>query len=204
MQILSVSDYVDNNLLEQKDFLPSHPDLILACGDLPPEYLTNLRSFYEVPLLYVEGNHDIRHTTSPPVGCTNIHGRIVLEQGLHIMGMSGSRWYNGGIHQYHEKEMKKNIRRMWFQLLQHKTDIIITHSPPRLIHDQEDPCHKGFRSFRNLIAKKKPAWFIHGHIHKIFKEPAERISTFFETRVVNSYGFFFFENELVEKETTGR
>ena len=194
MRILSVSDYVDNKLLERKDFLPSSPDLILACGDLPPEYLTNLRSFYEVPLLYIEGNHDIRHATSPPVGCTNIHSRIVLEQGLQIMGLSGSRWYNGGVHQYHEKEMRKIIRRMWFQLLQHKVDIVITHSSPRFLHDMEDPCHKGFKCFRNLIEGRKPAWLIHGHIHKIFKDPAERISIFCETRVVNSYGFFFFEN----------
>jgi Icc-related predicted phosphoesterase len=204
MQILSVSDYVDNNLLERKNFLPSPPDLILACGDLPPEYLTDLRSFYEVPLLYVEGNHDIRHSTSPPVGCTNIHGRVVQEQGLRIMGLSGSRWYNGGSNQYHEKEMKKIIRMMWLQLLQHKLDIIITHSPPRRVHDMEDPCHKGFKCFRSLIEKKKPACFIHGHIHKIFKNSAERINIFQETRVINSYGFFFFENGLVEKKTAGK
>lgn len=202
MRILSVSDYVDNALLTRGDALPSPPDLILACGDLPPEYLTDLRSFYEVPLLYIEGNHDIRYRDSPPVGCTNIHAQVITEQGLRIAGFSGSRWYNGGQHQYHEGEMKRIILGKWFQLLPTwKPDIIISHAPPRLIHDREDPCHKGFKSFRTLIEKKKPAWFIHGHIHKIFNNSAERITSFCETKVVNSYGFFFFETELVEKET---
>ncbi len=205
MRILSVSDYVDNRLIEQRDALPAPPDLILSCGDLPPEYLTSLRSFYEVPLLYIEGNHDIRYKDSPPVGCTNIHTRIVLEQGLRIMGFSGSRWYNGGVHQYHEKEMKKLIRRKWFQLLQEsKVDIIISHAPPRFINDCEDPCHKGFKSFRRLIKKKKPTWFIHGHIHQLFNDRTQRISRFCETEVINSYGSFFFETELVEKEAAGQ
>ena len=202
MRILSVSDYVEKALLVRGDTLPSPPDLILACGDLPPEYLTDLRAFYEVPLLYIEGNHDIRYRDSPPVGCSNIHAKVVTEQGLRIAGFSGSRWYNGGEHQYHESEMKRCILGKWFQLLPAwKLDIIISHAPPRFIHDREDPCHKGFKSFRTLIEKRQPTWFIHGHIHKLFKDPAERITPFCETKVVNSYGFFFFETELVAKET---
>jgi Icc-related predicted phosphoesterase len=193
---------VDNALLTRGDAISSRPDLILACGDLPPEYLTDLRSFYEVPLFYIEGNHDIRYRDSPPVGCANIHAQVVTEQGLRIAGFSGSRWYNGGKNQCHENEMKKIIFGKWFQLLSTwKPDIIISHAPPRFIHDREDPCHKGFKSFRTLIEKKKPAWFIHGHIHTLFNESAERITTFCETKVVNSYGFFFFETELVVKET---
>jgi Icc-related predicted phosphoesterase len=206
MKILSVSDKVEKQLLVQNSsYLPAKPDLILACGDLPPEYLTELREFYGVPLYFIEGNHDIRYHESPPIGCTNIHAKIVKEQGIRIMGFSGSRWYNGGINQYTEQEMKKNIRRLWFQLLQStKVDIIISHAPPRFIHDKDDPCHKGFRSFVSLIEKQKPAWFIHGHIHAFFNDPAERITQVCETQVLNSYGFFFFETELVEEKTDGQ
>ncbi len=118
------------------------------------------------------------------------------------MGLSGSRWYNGGINQYTEAEMKKTIRSLWFQLLQsRRVDIVISHAPPRFINDREDPCHKGFRSFTTLIEKQKPSWFIHGHIHALFHSPAERITHVCETQVINSYGFFFFETELVEAET---
>jgi uncharacterized protein len=206
MKILSVSDKVEKQLLVQGgNCLPARPDLILACGDLPPEYLTELREFYSVPLYFIEGNHDIRYQQSPPIGCTNIHAKIVTEQGIRIMGFSGSRWYNGGINQYTEPEMKKIVRSLWFQLLQcHKVDIIISHAPPRFIHDKDDPCHKGFRSFGSLIVKQKPAWFIHGHIHAFFNDPAERITQVCKTQVLNSYGFFFFETELVEEKTEGQ
>jgi predicted phosphodiesterase len=33
-------------------------DLIVSCGDLPPEYLEYVVSVLNVPLLYVPGNHD--------------------------------------------------------------------------------------------------------------------------------------------------
>lgn len=206
MKILTVSDRVEPKLLEKTEgCLPADPDIILACGDLPPEYLTQLREFYEVPLYFIEGNHDIRYRDSPPVGCSNIHAKIIKEQGLHIMGLSGSRWYNGGVNQYSEAEMKKTIRSLWFQLLLfRRIDIVITHAPPRFIHDKEDPCHKGFRSFVSLIEKQKPAWFIHGHIHTLFNSPAERIIQVCETQVINSYGFFFFETELVETKTKSK
>jgi uncharacterized protein len=200
MKILTVSDRVEHKLLEHGEkCLPANPDIILACGDLPPEYLTELREFYAAPLYFIEGNHDIRYRDSPPVGCSNIHAKIITEQGLRILGFSGSRWYNGGSNQYTEVEMKKIIRSLWCQLLlSRKVDIIMTHAPPRFIHDREDPCHKGFRSFVSIIEKQKPARFIHGHIHALFNSPAERISTICETQVINSYGFFFFETELVE------
>jgi len=186
-------------LIKAENCLPEKPDIILACGDLPPEYLSDLRNFYAVPLFFVEGNHDLRYDESPPIGCTNLHARLITEQGLNIVGFSGSRWYNGGINQYTEPEMKKLVRSLWFQFLQHRNiDIIITHAPPRFIHDKEDPCHKGFKNFIPLIKKQNPTWFIHGHIHTLFSESAERISTFCETKVINSYGFFFFETELVE------
>lgn len=203
MKILSVSDKVEKELLiPSPACLPAAPDCILACGDLPPEYLTRLRECHNVPLYYIEGNHDIRYHNSPPVGCTNIHAKIITEQGLKIMGLGGCRWYNGGLNQYSEAEMKKIVRSLWFKLLQFRTvDIIISHAPPRFIHDREDPCHKGFRSFASLIEKQQPAWFVHGHIHAFFNNPAERISRIRKTQVLNSYGFFFFETELVEKKT---
>ncbi len=203
MKILSVSDKVEQQLLSRTvNALPAPPDIILACGDLPPEYLSELRDIYNVPLYFVEGNHDIRHHKSPPIGCSNIHARIVTEQGHRIMGFSGCRWYNGGTNQYTEPEMKKIVRSLWFKLLQsNKVDIIITHAPPRFIHDKEDPCHKGFKSFIPLIEKQKPAWFIHGHIHALFNDATERITLVGETQVLNSYGFFFFDTEMVAGKT---
>ncbi len=195
MNILTVSDYIEQSL--------NHPgaaknmeqvDLILSCGDLPPEYLSHLRRTFNAPLFYVQGNHDIRYSSSPPEGCENIHARLVRFGSLRILGLEGSRWYSGGPHQYTEPEMKKTIRRLrpllWWR---RGVDIVLAHSPPRHVGDAEDPCHRGFKSFRWLIGKYAPTYFIHGHIHENFPDPADRVLTLGKTRVINSCGYHLLE-----------
>lgn len=194
MKILTVSDRVASELVSDNSPLPTGSiDLILGCGDLPPEYLRRLRARYDVPLFYVLGNHDIRHQVIPE-GCTDITGRIVQYNGFHLLGFSGSRWYNGNPNQYREKEMRAQLRRLWFQLWRlKKLDVIITHAPPRYIHDAEDRCHKGFRCYRTFIDRYQPRFFIHGHIHTFFKKPSDRISLVGQTEVINSYGYYIFK-----------
>ena len=195
MRILSVSDYVVSALCDNFE-VERFPriDLILSCGDLPPEYLSNLYTSFNVPLYYVRGNHDIRYDSKPPGGCIDLNARIIQFQGIKMLGLEGSRWYSGGPHQYTEKEMWKTIRslrpKIWWQ---RGIDIIITHAPPRYIHDAEDHCHRGFKSFRWLIDRYCPSYFIHGHIHAEFNDPAERITKINKTKVVNTYGYYLFE-----------
>ncbi len=191
MKILTVSDVVVPDLYKRFD-KKAFPDidLVMACGDLPPEYLTFLCHSFGGPLFYVRGNHDIRYNEKPPQGCTDIHGRIVKHQGLKIVGLGGSRWYNGGSNQYTEQEMKKYIRTLKFPLWWGRgVDIVITHASPRFIHDAEDPCHRGFRCFGTFIDKYRPAYFIHGHIHRDFDSPEERITRVNTTKVINTYGY---------------
>ncbi len=169
-------------------------DLILACGDLPPEYLTFLRSVFDVPLYYVAGNHDIRYRQRPPSGCTNLHARFIKTRGLKIIGFEGSRWYNGGNYQYTEAQMRRIVFRRLPVLWWHKRmDIILTHAPPRFIHDAEDPCHRGFKSYRGLITRFSPRYFIHGHIHEEFEDDAKRMTVIHNTKVINSYGHVVLE-----------
>ncbi|MEN8189272.1 MAG: metallophosphoesterase [Thermodesulfobacteriota bacterium] len=196
MKILTVSDRVCKELIDPpRKELPS-PELILSCGDLPPEYLSTLREKFQVPLYYILGNHDIRYDQSPPVGCTNLGFRLKNHHGLRFLGLSGSRWYNGGANQYGEKEMSFMLRRLWLTLLiNRRVDIMFSHTPPRHIGDREDPCHKGFRTFLKLIDKYRPLYFIHGHIHSHFKQAGDRIICHNQTRVINSYGYHFIEIE---------
>lgn len=197
IKVLSVSDAVDPTLYSLQE-MPRFADigLVLACGDLPPEYLTFLTHATGVPLYYVNGNHDIRNTTTPPPGCVNLHGRLVNFKGLNILGFDGSMWYNNGPYQYTEQQMRRMVRRLrpaiWWQ---GGLDVVITHAPPKGIHDERDLCHQGFESFRWLIRKYQPRYFIHGHIHKKFETPAERISVVGATRVINSYGHHILEIE---------
>jgi Icc-related predicted phosphoesterase len=195
MRILSVSDKVVHELYDRFDpELVQGVEAIFACGDLPPEYLTFLRNRVDAPLYYVLGNHDIRYGKTPPVGCTYIHRRIVRLGEYRVLGLSGSRWYNGGSNQYHEAEMARIIHRLWFKLrLGGGVDIILTHAPPRHIHDAEDRCHKGFKCFRRLLERYAPTWFIHGHIHAHFEGDHKRTTVINTTRVMNTYGFVLFE-----------
>ena len=194
MRILSVSDVVVPELVGADSPIDTGSiHLILGCGDLPPEYLVRLKAKYDVPLYYILGNHDIRHELVPQ-GCTNITGRIVDDGDYTFLGFSGSRWYNGNPNQYREREMRAQIRRLWFPLWRLKRlDVLVTHAPPRHIHDAEDRCHRGFSCYRDFIRRYKPRFFIHGHIHRFFNTPADRLSVVDGTKVMNSYGYHIFE-----------
>ncbi|MBF0229039.1 MAG: metallophosphoesterase [Desulfamplus sp.] len=195
MRILSISDVVVPSLYSEFDKKKFDPiDLVLSCGDLPPEYLSFILHSLNAPLYYVRGNHDIRYDLKPPMGCTDIHGKIVKFNQIKIIGFGGSRWYNGGMNQYTESQMRKFIRGVKFSIWWNRgVDIVITHSPPRHIHDAEDRCHRGFRSFCKFIDKYKPDYFIHGHIHRHFTCQEERITTVNKTKVINTYGYNIIE-----------
>lgn len=196
MKILCVADTVVKSLLESVDgsHLLAGIELILACGDLPPEYLSSLKHRYDVPLLYVLGNHDLRYGESPPQGCLNIHQKIVKIGGVRIIGFSGSRWYNGNINQYTEQQMARFIRKMRIPIWRNGgVNLVISHAPPRFVNDAEDPCHRGFRIFLQFIEKYRPAYFIHGHIHTLFENDSERLTRVQSTSVINSYGYHVLE-----------
>ena len=195
MKILSISDMVVPELSEQFDARQfDGVELVLSCGDLPPEYLASIHEQLGVPLYYVRGNHDIRYQNSPPVGCVDIHQRRITFKGHRIMGLEGSRWYNGGPIQYRDYQMRQKIWSMtpelWFK---GGVDIVITHAPPRHIHDAEDRCHRGFNSFLTLINRFKPRYFIHGHIHTHITDPSQRVTLVGNTRVINTFAYHILE-----------
>ncbi|BBO86233.1 serine/threonine protein phosphatase [Desulfosarcina ovata subsp. sediminis] len=195
MKILSVSDIVVAELSGRFDVGPfKDVDLVLGCGDLPPEYLAAIRQRLDVPLYYVRGNHDIRYQNAPPTGCRNLHQRRIDFKGVRIMGLEGSRWYNGGPVQYREFQMRQMIWRMlpglWFG---GGVDIVATHAPPRHINDAEDRCHRGFKSFLKLISRFKPRYFIHGHIHSHFAATEQRWTRVGNTQVINTFGYHLLE-----------
>jgi Icc-related predicted phosphoesterase len=79
-------------------------------------------------------------------------------------------------------------------------DVVVAHAPPRFINDAEDLCHRGFRCFRWLIDKYQPDYFIHGHIHRHFSDPSERMSVVDATKVINTYGYHILEIETEPKD----
>ena len=90
MKILAVSDEECAALWE--NYVPGRLkeyDLILSCGDLKAEYLSFLVTMARCPVLYVHGNHDEAYDRFPPEGCDCIEDKLVVYNGLRILGLGG-------------------------------------------------------------------------------------------------------------------
>jgi Icc-related predicted phosphoesterase len=69
----------------------------------------------------------------------------------------------------------------------HYLDIMVTHAPPRGIHDNSDIAHKGFTTLIPFIERFKPALLLHGHTHRY--DPLLPVRTKYgDTEIVNAYG----------------
>ena len=195
MKLLLISD-IESPLLWDH-FVPGRlddVDLILSCGDLKPEYLSFLVTMSHARLLYVPGNHDGIYETQPPEGCECVDGRLLTVEGLRILGLGGSAWYNGGPHQYTEGQMRRRIRKkapaLW---LGSGVDIVLAHAPIRGLGDQDDPGHRGFDCFRALVERWHPRYFVHGHVHLNYGYKIPRHSRLGDTEIINAYGYQFLE-----------
>ena len=165
-------------------------DLILACGDLKAKYLEFLATMAKCPLLYVRGNHDDRFSTQPPEGCICIEDTIYEYKGIRILGLGGSYRDRPGENLYTEKQMKRRIYKVSFQLWRKKGfDILLTHAPAYGVNDLDNIAHRGFESFIYLLEKYKPKYFIHGHVHRNYDHRIPQISTFGDTIVINAYEY---------------
>lgn len=189
MRILILSDVPEKKYWDYyKPGMFDEFDLILSCGDLPPQYLEFIVTLSNKTLLYVRGNHDDCYADTPPDGCVCVEDTIYNFKGLRILGLGGSRRYRLGANQYSENEMKKRVKKLRFKLHRSKgVDIMLTHSPIRGFDDDEDLPHQGFEAFEHIIDKYKPKYFIHGHIHLNYSRKHKRIDFYKGMTVINGY-----------------
>ena len=161
-------------------------DLILSSGDLKAAYLSFIVTMARAPLMYVPGNHDTGYATKEPEGCDSIDCKIVEYRGLRILGLGGCRWYRPGAHQYTEKEMRKRIRKLRWQITKYGgVDIVVTHAPPWGVGDSEDPAHMGFECLLELIDTYRPKYLLHGHVHARYGMHLQREREYHGTKVIN-------------------
>ncbi|MCJ7722643.1 MAG: hypothetical protein MUP03_00775 [Anaerolineales bacterium] len=89
-----------------------------------------------------------------------------------IAGLGGSiRYLPAGYNQYTQMEMYLRMVRLLPQLVWNQLqygrmlDILVTHSPPFKINDDDSQAHKGLRALNHLIRWARPRYHMHGHIH---------------------------------------
>jgi hypothetical protein len=188
IRVLAVSDEVDEALVADPGAART-AELILACGDLPFEYLGRLMNALDVPLVFVPGNHDrdvsgFRLARSGltlraglparppwPDGAVNADGRVVDVAGLRVAGLGGCLRYGAGPNQYSDRQQGLRARRLraaarWRRLRDgRRVDVLLTHAPPRGVGDGDDPPHRGFAALPGLVRALAPAVLLHGHVH---------------------------------------
>jgi len=211
VKILAVSDVVVDRLYSarvRENF--TGVKLLLGCGDLPYEYLEFLVTVLNVPLLYVPGNHDPgydpRNPASQADGCECIDRRVVRVKGLSIAGMGGSISYRPAeANQYSQVEMYLRTLAFspaltWQRLIHGNVlDIMIAHSPPRGIQDDDDRAHVGFSAFVDLIRVFRPRYFLHGHTMVYKSNLVPPVTWVGTTTVINVYPY-----RLIEVEPDGK
>jgi Icc-related predicted phosphoesterase len=201
VKILTVSDEVIErlyNLCSGGHF--SDVELILGCGDLPYPYLENLVTFLNVPLYYVPGNHDPLFAPQNPLsfvhGGSNLDLKLVRFKKFLIGGLGGSILYRpDGTNQYTQTESYFRAFQLLPRLLLNKInygralDILITHSPPFGIHDEDSQAHQGLKAINWLIHIAKPRYHFHGHTHfqRRNLSPSETLSG--QTKIMNIFPY---------------
>lgn len=204
MKILAISDeespYLWDTGAAQK--LRQY-DLILSCGDLKAEYLSFLVTVAKCPVLYVHGNHDGCYHSRPPEGCDCMEDKLVIYNGVRILGLGGSIRYRPGPHQYTERQMRRRIQKLRLALWRAGgVDIVVTHAPPRDVGDGEDPAHRGFLALRELLDKYHPQYLLHGHVHLSYGQDPTRLRQYGDTAVINTSGRY--ELQLPDREVKPR
>ena len=169
-------------------------EIAISCGDLPGHYLDFIVSTLNVPCFHIPGNHDIEFEKEAPPGWTSLDGKIFAYKDIIIAGLGGCQRYNIGPHQYSESEMRNRWLKMLpsFWLKEKKLDILVTHAPAEGLGDLDNPVHRGFKIFRQVIDKYKPRYHFHGHVHLNYSTHP-RVIDYNETRIINGYQHYFID-----------
>lgn len=114
---------------------------------------------------------------------------------LLLAGLGGSMRYNAeGVHQYTEGEMLARALGLVPQLMRNRLrhgrflDILVTHAPPRGIHDAADLAHTGFNVFRQMMDVFRPRLLLHGHSH-VYRSDETTSTRYKDTQVLNVYPY---------------
>lgn len=200
-KILAVSDQVVERIYTLAvDGHFKDIEMVLGCGDLPYTYLEYLLSVLNVPLYYVPGNHDPAYDPdrklSKAEGGSNLDLKIAFAKGFLIAGLGGSiRYRPDGVNQYTQEEAFSRAfilaTRILLRRLRYRRDldILITHSPPFGIHDEDSKAHQGLKALNFLIRVTRPRYHFHGHTHFYRSNLEQSVTKVEQTVVMNIFPY---------------
>src|SRR5437899_10435555 len=102
MPIMAVRDVEDEAVAGSLASKVVTIDLVIGCGDLDYEYLDYVGTALGVPLRAVHGNHVVppENNDDPAIAVwwrgIDLHGRVVLVNGVRFAGLQGSLRYSCG------------------------------------------------------------------------------------------------------------
>jgi len=175
VKLLAVSDQVEDRVYSlAADGHFADVDLIVGCGDLPYVYLEYLLTVLNKPLCYVPGNHDPAYVANSPKtkveGGINLDRRLLFINGFLVGGLGGSiRYRPDGVNQYSQSQAEIGAWTMLPGLVMNRVlygralDILVSHSPPYGIHDEDSQAHRGLHALNWLLRVARPRYHFHGH-----------------------------------------
>ncbi len=114
---------------------------------------------------------------------------------LLLAGLGGCLRYNADAsHQYTQSDMAQRAWQLAPALTANRLrygrplDILVTHAPPRGIHDADDVAHTGFNIFLNLMDVARPRYLLHGHSH-VYRSDTVTRTQYKDTIVLNVYPY---------------
>jgi Icc-related predicted phosphoesterase len=105
-------------------------------------------------------------------GGSNVDLRVIRYKQLLIGGLGGSiRYRPDGTNQHSQGEAYFRAFHLLPRLLLNRLryrralDILLTHSPPFGIHDEDSQSHRGLKAINWLLRLAAPRYHFHGHTH---------------------------------------
>lgn len=169
VRLLAVSDEIEPSLWEHLDRdAVGKLDLLVSCGDLPPDYLCYLEGVLRAPLLYVTGNHDLddawKHEARRLLPARESTPELTTAAGLDVAlidwpGQSKARTRS------QERIAWANAVRVWVgaALRRRGPAIVVSHVAPHETEDPRDVYHRSFRAYGWLARQLRPPLWLHGH-----------------------------------------
>jgi Icc-related predicted phosphoesterase len=174
---MRITAFSDTHMLHKQVAIPD-ADLLIFAGDMSVcrtlEDVAGFNSFLKtLPHRYkvvIGGNHDHLLAESPDLGRKLLKDAIYLQdesvciEGIKIYGSPWQPIFNTNACSAFALPRGNAIQKKW-DLIPEDTDILITHSPPGGIMDEDGGVSHGCSDLLKTVQRIKPKFHIFGHIH---------------------------------------